>query len=189
MDLTKEQVKCALTHCGGSCDGCPLKGYEGEDCIAFLVKAALGVIQSEENACAEVRAERDSLRCEANNYKMKCEQLENSGAGLPTAYEEETERDETPIGRVLDMILSRIEEEIERTVPLSREPYPRLTVFVSRLLYRFLEGMRRCSYSAVRDSNDIPRGKIFGRDLLVYEDNGLGFYVCEGKEVSFNTVG
>ena len=101
----------------------------------------------------------------------------------------EPERDETPIGRVLDMILSRIKEEIERTAALSRELYPHLTVFVSRLLYRFLEGMRRCSYSAVRTSNDIPRGKIFGRDMRVYDGDGLGFYISFGEEISFDSIG
>lgn len=101
----------------------------------------------------------------------------------PQAEDAEGERDESPIGRVLDGILDKIRGEISRVQAVSSDRYPILTVFVTGQLYRFLEGMRRNCYSMLKDEKDIPRGKIFGCEMRTYEGDGLAFYVADTPEV------
>ena len=87
------------------------------------------------------------------------------------------------IDRLLDDVLLEINARIEYVLATAaREPYPKLTVFVSRGLFRILEVKHRSAVSASYAEHGIPIGKIFGYDVRVFEGFEPSFYICEDKE-------
>ena len=150
---------------------------------------ALKIGCTDERRLEEAKADKRWKFCPFCEQQVKWDfnYCPNCGAKMDGEIEREIdasgERDETPIGRVLDGILDKIRGEISRVQAVSNDRYPILTVFVTGLLYRFLEGMRRNCYFMLKDEKDIPRGKIFGCKMRTYEGDGLAFYVADTPEV------
>ena len=177
MKLTKEEVKKAMGCCPtGNCKECPLKEYEGENCIGLLFSAALEIIKNLEKKEIPILSNEQAVALAKGKPSVGEQAVCNDNP------EREGER-VSLIDRLLDDVLFEINARIEYVLATAaREPYPKLTVFVSRGLLRILEVKHRGEVSIAYGKYDMPIGKIFGYDVRVFEGFEPSFYICEDKE-------
>ncbi len=177
MKLTKEEVKKAMVCCPtGNCKECPLKEYEGENCIGELFKLAFLIIENLEKKKIPILTNEQAVELAKGKPSVGEQAVCNDNP------EREGER-VSLIDRLIDDVLFEIRARIEYVLATAaREPYPKLTVFVSRGLLRLLQVKYRGEVSVSYSEHSIPIGKIFGYDVRVFEGFEPSFYICEDKE-------